>query len=115
MPDIKSKVQQAPRSPGVYMFKDSNNTIIYIGKATNIFNRVNSYFTRNDDIKTAVMVKKIRDVEFFVTSNEVEALLLENNLIKQHHPRYNIKLRDSKSYPMIKITKESLPRAIKCR
>ncbi len=115
MKDFQLKLTQIPKLPGVYIFKDNSNKIIYIGKALNLSNRVSSYFVKSNDIKTQVMVKKIEDIEYFVTNNEVEALLLENNLIKQYQPKYNIRLRDAKSYAMIKITNENLPRIIKCR
>ena len=115
MKNLRTKLQQIPKLPGVYLFKDINNNIIYIGKALNLFNRVNSYSTQTNDIKTRVMVKKIEDIEYFVTNNEVEALLLENNLIKKLQPKYNIQLRDAKTYPMLKITKKNLPKIVKCR
>ena len=115
MKKLTSKINQIPKLPGVYLFKNTEKKIIYIGKALNLYNRVNSYFSKSTDIKTAVLVKKINDIDFFITNNEVEALLLENNLIKQYQPKYNIKLRDSKSYPMLKITNEEFPRIIKCR
>src|SRR5512138_1981438 len=100
-------IKQMPKLSGVYIYKDIKNTIIYVGKAKNLFNRVKSYFNKNNDIKTRTLVKKIHSIEYFVTGNEVEALILENNLIKQHQPRYNIKLKDSKSYPLMKITNEN--------
>jgi excinuclease ABC subunit C len=108
-------IRQMPKLSGVYIYKDVKNTIIYVGKAKNLFNRVKSYFNKNTDIKTRTLVKKIHSIEYFVTGNEVEALILENNLIKQHQPRYNIKLKDAKSYPLMKITSENLPRIVICR
>ena len=108
-------IKQMPRFSGVYIYKDVKNTVIYVGKAKNLFNRVKSYFNKNTDYKTKVLVKKIKKIEYFITGNEVEALILENNLIKQHQPRYNIKLKDAKSYPLMKITKENLPRIMICR
>lgn len=115
MKNIQSNLNQIPKLPGVYTFKDKEKKIIYIGKALNLSKRVNSYFLKTNDIKTRVMVKKIENIEYFVTNNEVEALLLENNLIKKHQPKYNIRLRDAKSYAMLKITNEEFPRIIKCR
>ncbi|MBN2545670.1 MAG: excinuclease ABC subunit UvrC [Spirochaetes bacterium] len=111
----QEKINNIPNAPGVYIFKDKNSDILYIGKAFNLNNRVKSYFTKTEDIRLKTLGKKINDIECFVTNNEVEALLLENNLIKKHQPRYNINLKDSKSYPMLKITDEFLPRIIKCR
>jgi excinuclease ABC subunit C len=115
MKNLEKILGQIPKLCGVYLFKDSQTNIIYIGKALNLFNRVNSYFNKNNDIKTQALVKKIKNIEYFVTNNEIEALLLENNLIKQHQPKYNIQLKDSKSFPFLKITSENLPRIIKCR
>jgi len=104
-------------SPGVYIYKDSSDNIIYIGKAKNLRNRVKSYFTQSKDksIKTQMLVSKICFVEFIVVNNEVEALILENNLIKKHTPKYNINLKDSKTYAYIKITNEKFPRIISTR
>ena len=115
MKNLQSILSQIPKLPGVYTFKDKEKKIIYIGKALNLSKRVNSYFLKTNDIKTKAMVKKIAKIEYFVTNNEIEALLLENNLIKQYQPKYNIRLRDAKSYAMLKITNENLPRIIKCR
>lgn len=115
MKDLHLKLSQIPKLPGVYLFKDKGKKIIYIGKALNLSNRVNSYFIKLNDIKTQVMTKKIEHIEYFVTNNEVEALLLENNLIKRYLPKYNIRLKDAKSYAMLKITDEEFPRIIKCR
>lgn len=112
---VKDKIKLLPKTAGVYTFKNSDGDIIYVGKAVNLANRVRSYFLKSSDPKTKALRKKIADVDYFVVSNEVEALLLENILIKKHQPRYNIALRDSKSYPFIKITNENLPRVIKCR
>ncbi|HOV13892.1 MAG TPA: GIY-YIG nuclease family protein, partial [Spirochaetota bacterium] len=106
---------QIPKQPGVYIYKNMEKEIIYIGKASNLFNRVKSYFNRNNDIKTKTLVRKINSIEYLVTNNEVEALLLENNLIKQYKPKYNIQLKDSKSFPLIKITNENLPRVFVTR
>ncbi|OHD09838.1 MAG: excinuclease ABC subunit C [Spirochaetes bacterium GWD1_27_9] len=115
MNNLQEILSQIPKLSGVYTYKDVNNNIIYIGKAKNLFNRVHSYFNKNTDLKTRTLVKKIDKIEYFVTNNEIEALLLENNLIKQFQPKYNIRLKDSKSFPLIKITKENLPRIVMCR
>ncbi len=112
---MKELTDSLPKLPGVYIFKDASGKIIYIGKAKILYNRVRSYFLDNRDIKTAALVKKIADLEYFVTNSEVEALILENNLIKKHTPQYNISLKDSKTYPYIKITKETIPLVIKSR
>lgn len=105
-----------PDNPGCYIFSDASGKIIYIGKARNLKKRVKSYFQKKDlDGKTAKMVEEIRSVEFIVTDSEVEALILENNLIKKHHPRYNIELKDAKSYAYIRITDETFPRAVIAR
>lgn len=98
-------IDSLPESPGVYLFKDSPGMIIYIGKARNIRDRVRSYF-RNDakDIKTRTLVENIEGIELILTENEKEAFLLENNLIKRHSPRYNINLKDDKSYISLKLT-----------
>lgn len=103
--------EKIPHSPGIYQFLDSDNNIIYIGKAKDLNKRVRSYFYLNNrSAKTEVLVKKIVDVSIIVVNNEVEALLLENNLIKKHKPKYNIVLKDSKTYAYIKITNEEYPR-----
>ncbi|HPO50406.1 MAG TPA: excinuclease ABC subunit UvrC, partial [Spirochaetota bacterium] len=115
MKNFNEIISQIPKSPGTYIYKNVEKTIIYIGKASNLYNRVRSYFNKNTDIKTKTLVSKIDSIEYIVTNNEVEALLLENNLIKQYQPKYNIKLKDSKSYPFIKITKENLSKAVSTR
>ncbi len=98
-----------PESPGVYLMK-KNNKVIYVGKAKNLKNRVNSYFNRvHESEKTNELVKNIEDIEFFLTNTEIDALLLENNLIKKYSPKYNILLKDEKTYPFIKISKEDFP------
>ncbi|MFP4568107.1 MAG: excinuclease ABC subunit UvrC [Candidatus Woesearchaeota archaeon] len=100
-----------PKKPGIYQFKNEKNEIIYIGKAKNLNKRIKSYFSsKNQSPKTQILVTKIKDVEVIVVQNETEALLLENNLIKKHSPKYNIVLKDSKTYAYIKITKEEYPR-----
>ncbi|MDR1718537.1 MAG: excinuclease ABC subunit UvrC [Dysgonamonadaceae bacterium] len=100
-----------PESPGCYLYLDENGTIIYIGKAKNLKKRVLSYFNKTQDLpKTRILVKKIRDIKYIVVGSESDALLLENNLIKEHQPRYNIMLKDDKSYPWIVVRNEPFPR-----
>lgn len=107
---IRAKLALLPDKPGCYLMKNGEGTIIYVGKAKVLKNRVRSYFTGSHDAKTQRLVSEIRDFEYIVTANNVEALILECNLIKKHHPRYNVLLRDDKSYPYIKITNERHPR-----
>ena len=95
--------------------KDASGKIIYVGKAKDLRNRVTSYFLRGKDIKTSFLVSKIATIEFIITGNEYEALVLENNLIKKHNPHYNISLKDGKSYPLIRITNEPFPKVFKTR
>ena len=109
---IQSKLELLPTSPGCYIHKDKNGTIIYVGKAKNLRNRVRSYFRGSHDTKTEALVSEIVDFEFIVTESNIEALLLEINLIKENQPKYNIMLKDDKSYPFIKITNETYPRLI---
>ncbi|HEV9630812.1 TPA: excinuclease ABC subunit UvrC [Streptococcus pneumoniae] len=109
---IKSKLELLPTSPGCYIHKDKNGTIIYVGKAKNLRNRVRSYFRGSHNTKTEALVSEIVDFEFIVTESNIEALLLEINLIKENKPKYNIMLKDDKSYPFIKITNERYPRLI---
>ena len=108
----QEKVKQVPTKPGVYFFKSVNGEIIYIGKAKHLRNRVKSYFqkSKHQSAKNISMIKRIADIEWIVVNTEVEALLTEANLIKQHQPHYNINLRDDKSFPYIRITKEPYPR-----
>ena len=108
----QNKVKQVPTKPGVYFFKNGDDEIIYIGKAKHLRNRVKSYFqkTKHQSAKNISMIKRIADIEWIVVRSEVEALLTEANLIKKHQPRYNINLRDDKSFPYIRITKEPYPR-----
>ena len=114
---VQEKVDHLPQSPGVYQFKDSRGNHLYVGKAKRLKNRVRSYFqdSRNHDGRIKVMISKIEDVEVIVTDSEAEALILENNLIKKHQPRYNIMYRDDKSYPYICITKGHKPRVFPTR
>ena len=109
---IQSKLELLPTSPGCYIHKDKNGAIIYVGKAKNLRNRVRSYFRGSHDTKTEALVSEIEDFEFIVTESNIEALLLEINLIKENQPKYNIMLKDDKSYPFIKITNETYPRLI---
>ncbi|HEI1390567.1 TPA: excinuclease ABC subunit UvrC [Staphylococcus aureus] len=112
---IKNKLNVVPMEPGCYLMKDRNDQVIYVGKAKKLRNRLRSYFTGDHDAKTTRLVGEIRRFEFIVTSSETESLLLELNLIKQYQPRYNILLKDDKSYPFIKITKEKYPRLLVTR
>ena len=115
--DVEEKVAHLPLSPGVYMFKDSKERLLYIGKAKRLRNRVRSYFqdSGGHDGRIRVMIKKIDDLEVIVTDSESEALILENNLIKKHQPRYNVLYRDDKSYPYICITNDERPRVFPTR
>jgi len=112
---LKEFVKTFPQDPGCYLMRDAEGTIIYVGKAKVLVNRVKSYFTGDKDIKTRTLVRRIHDIEFIITSSEYEALLLENNLIKENKPRFNILLKDGKSYPLIRVTKEDFPRVFKTR
>ncbi|EGQ2687988.1 excinuclease ABC subunit UvrC [Staphylococcus pseudintermedius] len=112
---IKQKLGVIPMEPGCYLMKDRQNQVIYVGKAKKLRNRVRSYFTGAHDTKTTRLVREIVDFEYIVTSSETESLLLELNLIKKYQPRYNILLKDDKSYPFIKITKERHPKLIVTR
>jgi len=106
---------KAPSSSGVYMWRNPQGTVIYVGKAKNLKNRLSSYFAGNKDLKTRLLVSHAQSIEYITTANEYEAFLLENNLIKKYKPRYNIDLKDGKSYPVIRITKEEYPRLFKTR
>ncbi|MEY8463521.1 excinuclease ABC subunit UvrC [Streptococcus merionis] len=109
---IQAKLELLPTSPGCYLHKDKHGQIIYVGKAKNLRNRVRSYFRGSHDTKTELLVSEIEDFEFIVTTSNIEALLLEINLIQENKPKYNILLKDDKSYPFIKITNERHPRII---
>ncbi len=109
---LNEKLQLLPNKPGCYLMKDKNGIIIYVGKAKNLKNRVNSYFKSSHTGKTAVLVSNITDFEYIITNSELESLLLEINLIKEHSPKYNILLKDDKSYPYIELTDEKVPRLI---
>lgn len=112
---IKQKLSVLPMEPGCYLMKDRQDQVIYVGKAKKLRNRVRSYFTGAHDTKTTRLVREIVDFEYIVTSSETESLLLELNLIKKYQPRYNVLLKDDKSYPFIKITKERHPKLIVTR
>src|SRR5690554_4902251 len=110
---LAEKLKILPTEPGVYLFKNNRGGVIYIGKAINLRNRVKSYFSSGHAAspKTQALVKNIADVEYLLTDSEVEALILESNLIKKHQPKYNIRLTDDKSYPYLRVTlQEEYPR-----
>ncbi|MCK6542604.1 excinuclease ABC subunit UvrC [bacterium] len=109
---LEHKLEHLPKTPGCYLFKNGEGKIIYIGKAKILRNRVRQYFQegKRDDTKVAVMVSKVVDLEIIQTDSEIEALILESNLVKEHKPRYNIELKDDKSFPYIKVTDEMFPR-----
>lgn len=113
--ELRLKAARAPASPGIYIMKDKEGSIIYVGKAVILQNRLRSYFSKQLDIKTRALMKRVHEIEYIITNNEFEALLLENTYIKQHKPRYNIQLKDGKSYPVICITNEEYPRVFKTR
>ena len=114
--DLKLQLQTLPNSPGVYQYYDKEGTIIYVGKAKNLKKRVSSYFTKTfDNGKTRILVNKIVKIKHIVVDTETDALLLENNLIKKYQPRYNVMLKDDKSYPWICIKKERFPRVFSTR
>ena len=115
--ELQDKLANLPAKPGVYQFKDRSGKIIYVGKAKSLRNRVRSYFqdSRPVDVKTGRLRERIRDVEVIVTDSEMEALILEMNLIKEYRPRYNVNLKDDKSYPYIRVTNELFPRIFPTR
>ena len=106
---------KAPQDSGVYLWHNDEDTVIYVGKAKNLKNRLTSYFSGNRTIKTSMLVAHAKWIEYITTRNEYEALILENNLIKKYSPRYNINLKDGKSYPVLRITKEPFPKIFKTR
>src|SRR3954464_6153820 len=110
--ELREKVSTLPFSPGVYLYKDLHGRVIYVGKAKSLRNRVRSYFNDDklSDVKTGTLISEAADVEYILVDNEKEALALENNLIKQYKPRFNILLRDDKTYPYIQLTNEKYPR-----
>src|SRR5437588_10260810 len=104
--DLDEKIARVPDRPGVYVYRDGKQQVLYVGKAASLRSRVRSYFqeSRPRDPKTDALVRQIRDLEYIVTDNELEALMLEANLVRRHRPRYNIILRDDKHYPLLKHT-----------
>ena len=115
MEKLKAAALDAPTEPGVYIMKDIDGEIIYVGKAKSLKNRLKSYFSGEKDIKTATLLRRINSFETIIVQSEYEALLLENTLIKQHSPKYNINLKDGKTYPVIRITHEDFPRVFRTR
>ncbi len=117
MADIPQKLKSLPIAAGIYLHKNADGKILYVGKAKNLRNRVRQYFqsSRNQDAKTRRLVRAIADFEFIVVDNEVEALVLESNLIKKHKPRFNVLLKDDKSYPHLKLTNEPFPKVVVTR
>jgi len=114
--DFETKLKNLPDSPGVYLFKNTEGTVIYVGKAKALKNRVRSYFNKSiDHPRTIKLVESIADVETLATNNELEALILESNLVKEYLPKYNVNLKDDKRYPYLKITKETYPRLLVVR
>jgi excinuclease ABC subunit C len=115
-PNLEIQLKTLPNQPGVYQYYDKNGTLIYVGKAKNLKKRVSSYFTKNHEYgKTRVLVKKIDTIKHIVVATETDALLLENNLIKKYQPRYNVMLKDDKSYPWICVKNERFPRVFPTR
>lgn len=112
---LKDKLKTVPKKPGCYQYKDRNGTIIYVGKAKNLYNRMHSYFVGSHDAKTTKLVSQIVDFDYIMTTSETEAFILEINLIKKYSPKYNIMLTDDKTYPYICITHEKHPRLIYSR
>ena len=106
---------KAPLSSGVYMWRNAEGTVIYVGKAKSLKSRLSSYFSGQQTIKTRLLISHAKSIEYITTTNEYEALLLENNLIKKYSPRYNINLKDGKSYPVMRITNEDFPKIFKTR
>ena len=115
MESAREQARKLPENPGCYLMKDDKNTVIYVGKAKNLRRRVTSYFLPNRDMKTTCLVEKIDHIDYIITGNDYEALILENNLIKKYDPHYNILLKDGKSYPVIRITNEDFPRVYSTR
>ncbi|WP_374695687.1 GIY-YIG nuclease family protein [Areca yellow leaf disease phytoplasma] len=107
---LLEKIKTLPPNPGCYLFQNKNDTIIYVGKAKNLKKRVQSYFTKSNNLKTTMLIEETQDFFYIITNNEQEALILEANLIKKHTPKYNFKLFwMTKTYPYIEITKEKAP------
>ena len=115
-PELKEKVSILPDTPGVYMYFDAAGTVIYVGKAKNLKRRVSSYFNRtHDNLRTNLLVRNIADMKYIVVPTEQDALNLENAMIKEYKPRYNVLLKDDKSYPWIVVTNEMYPRVFLTR
>ncbi|MCI0595149.1 MAG: excinuclease ABC subunit UvrC, partial [candidate division Zixibacteria bacterium] len=116
-PELETKITNLPDKPGVYIFKDRTQRILYVGKAAVLRNRVSSYFHASQPVspRIAAMIKQIADLDYLVTDNEVEAYILEANLIKEYKPRYNVNLKDDKRYPYVKLTNEPFPRLLVVR
>ncbi|MBO5305154.1 MAG: GIY-YIG nuclease family protein, partial [Clostridia bacterium] len=113
MERLLEKANTLPLCPGVYIMKNAQGKVIYVGKSRKLKNRVSQYFQNSEkNLKTARMVSLVEDFEYYVCRTEIEALSLENNLIKRHSPKYNIRLKDAKSYPYIKVTQEEYPRIL---
>ena len=113
---LEIQLKTLPETPGVYQYYDKEDIILYVGKAKNLKKRVASYFTKNhENAKTRILVNKIVSIKHIVVETETDALLLENNLIKKYQPRYNIMLKDDKTYPWICIKKERFPRVFMTR
>jgi excinuclease ABC subunit C len=112
---LKDAARDAPSEPGVYIWRDDENRIIYVGKARVLRNRLASYFSGPKDIKTTALIRHSKSIETIIVSNEYEALLLENTLIKQHSPKYNINLKDGKTYPVVRVTAGEFPRVFRTR
>src|ERR1700676_4060437 len=110
--ELRDKVSQLPLTPGVYLYKDAGGRVIYVGKAKILRHRVRSYFNDDklSDVKTGTLISEARDIDYITVDNNKEALALENNLIKRYKPRFNILLRDDKTYPYIRLTAEKYPR-----
>ena len=115
-PSVALQTSNLPNKPGVYQYYDKEDKLLYVGKAKNLKKRVSSYFTKkHDNGRTRILVKKIVTIKHIVVDTETDALLLENNLIKKYQPRYNIMLKDDKTYPWICIKKERFPRVFSTR
>jgi len=111
MTPLRDKLSSLPLKPGVYLFKDRRGEILYIGKAKSLRKRVAAYFSKSPDLKTAILLERLNKIDYIITSSEMKALILENELIKKYKPRYNISLKDDKAYPYLKLTiKEQWPR-----
>ena len=113
--ELKNSISDFPTGPGVYLMRNKEGQIIYVGKAIRLRQRVRSYFASQKDRKTRALIRRVHTIDFVLTANAYEALILENNLVKEHTPRYNINLRDGKTYPLIRITADDYPRIFRTR